>query len=111
MAGKKAPARKSAAPSGAAAARSEAKGEAKTATFRDLTLSLPPTLPASVAFDFMGGDDDPSMPFRVMRDVLGDDQYQQVRDAVTGDSIDNLGEIVSDLLNSVLEQYGLSAGK
>lgn len=102
----------------AAAAAAEKGGSEITVRWRKLELVVPARLPLAVAFDLAeaeedsGGLDQQTL-FRVLRAVLGRDQFRQVRNAIADESIsiDEGVDVLLDLFQTVTASYGLSPGE
>lgn len=107
---KKASARKKAEASGA-----EAKGEAKTVDFRGLELEIPAKLPGTILFDLAdveaGRDLQGTMEF--LKSLIGQNQYQLVREKVAADGIgfDEVIDVIQKLIEDILEIAGISEGE
>lgn len=96
----------------AEAARDEATESAKTVAFRGATLTLPPELPATMLFDIVeleAAGDNPMPLFRLLRSVLGPEQFVEVRNEIKPD--EEIVDAVDGLLTDVFGQYGLTLGK
>lgn len=84
-------------------------------TFHGLKLELPPELPGSFAFDFAevsakeeAGENAAGAAYRLVVDVIGEEQYRKVRDhiAKTGKP----GTLV-DLTVAIIRAFGLDEGE
>lgn len=107
----------SAKPKKAAAARAEKKPEpeSKEVQFHGLKLELPDRLPETVMFDITDIEsgvqmDDPRPIFRLLRSVVGGDQFVAIRNQIEIESLP-VGESVMDLMKDVLAEYGLTSGE
>lgn len=101
-----------AAASKAAAAVAEAKGDEKTVEWQGLTLTMPAEIPAVLLFDITEleatSDGNPMPMFRLLRSLLGGQQFTQARHHVPkGDD----GTAVFHLLSDALGQYGINLGE
>jgi hypothetical protein len=120
---KKAPAKKNGATpkrvSRAAAEKAvaEIKNGPQHSDFRGIRLTLPPTLPASFAFDALEIEEAGGMELKDIRrllvGLLGEDQWRTIREKITadGDPIDDVGKIMEELLDAMLSPYGVSLGE
>lgn len=103
-----------AAPKGAAsaaAAEVAAEPQAKTVTFRDVSLELPDELPATILFDITELESAGSSPmplFRLLRSLLGPEQFQRVRAQLQAD--DDVMGAVEGLIGDVFAEYGMGLG-
>lgn len=109
----KAPARKKA---GAARAETKKPPAAKTFAWRGIQLKLPDRLPATVAFDLadLETSEEALTPlFRFITGLIGSDQLARVRTKVAedNDSLDDLPDILSGIVSSILDEYGMSVGE
>lgn len=97
--------------SAAAAAIDETNPQVKTVEFRGLTLTLPEELPATIGFDFIELENEAgAMPLlRLLRSLLGKDQFIAVRNAMDG--ADDVFGVVDGLFADIFEQYGMDQGK
>lgn len=104
--------RKAAAPSKGAAARAEVADESKTLKTHGLELQLPKELPSEILFDIIeseaseGDANEYLVNLRILRSVVGPDQFMTIRHKIGGDT-----QQVWELMNSLLESYGLSMGE
>lgn len=114
---KKAPARPSRAAAEKAAA--DTTDGPKLTTFRGIALTLPAQMPAAFSFDIAEVQFDLAEGnglgglHRLMVDFLGPDQWRTVRRKITedGEAIDELGAIVTELMDAIVDPYGADAGK
>lgn len=96
----------------AAAASGEAKGENKTVDFREITLTLPPELPATLLFDVTElevAGQNPMPVFRLLRSLVGPDQFAEIRNALNPD--DDAMSLIDELLGSIFGAYGIELGE
>lgn len=107
-----------------AAARAEAASkngkpdqepEVKGIKYHKLELRLPDSLPETVMFDITDMEagvatDDPRPVFRLLRSVLGPDQFVSVRNIIESENL-TVGDEVIELMKDVLAEYGLTAGE
>lgn len=103
---------KTAAPDKAAAARSERKPKPKKLTFKGLKLTLPPELPETILFDFVDLEDAGNNPipmFRLLKSVLGDEQFLALRHANANGTVQ--AEDLPELLEVIFGKYGLTPGE
>lgn len=97
----------------ATAARDEVKEDGpKTFTHGGLTLTLPREMPNEVLFDMIEaesaetGVDEFLIGLRILRSIVGQDQFTDIRNKVGADV-----EKTLELMNLVLDQYGLTMGE
>lgn len=86
--------------------------DAKTVTFRQLTLTLPEQLPPTMLFhitDLEAAGGNPLPVFRLLREILGAEQFNDVRTELTGDS--QVVSAVDGLLGDIFDQYGIGLGE
>jgi hypothetical protein len=98
--------------SDADAAREELKDEPKTLEFKALTLELPAELPEALMFDFVEletAGNDPRPIFRILRSILGPEQFLTVRHALDGGQLD--AEEIPELIEGILDAYGMNSGE
>lgn len=101
-----------AAPDKGAAARAEVTAGSKQLEYRGLLLDLPPELPSEILFDVIeseaseGGANQYLVNLRILRSVVGPDQFMTIRHQIGGDT-----DQVLELMNEILEKYGLSMGE
>jgi hypothetical protein len=96
----------------AAAARSEKSPKGKTLKFKGLTVKLPPTLPDTLLFDMAeieAAGENPMPVFRMLRSVLGPEQFGEVRAAVEAGTI-KVADL-DDFITQIFGKYGLSPGE
>lgn len=86
--------------------------------FRGLKLTLPPKLPATFALDMaevQASEGAMSMAptYRLIAGLIGEAQWHAVRDhvAASGDSMDDIGEIIQQLIMACTEPYGVTPGE
>lgn len=97
-------------PSEAAAAVAEVDGGSITAQWRGLTLTLPSVLPPTMFFDVVEGEDGNVLAmFRLLRDLLGSDQFGEVRKTIT--PADDAGDVITDLFEVIFADYGADLGE
>lgn len=104
--------KKGAAANKAAAARAEKKPAPRKLTWKGLKLELPPELPDTLLFDITemeAAGDSGLAAFRMLRSLLGQDQFLQVRNALDRKEIEPLD--IADLFEAVLAKYGLTSGE
>ncbi len=95
------------------------KDKPKTSAFRGIDLTLPAQMPAAFSFDIAEVQYDLAEGnglgglHRLMVDFLGAEQWRKVRKKITedGQSLDELGAIVTELMGMIVEPYGAEAGK
>lgn len=99
----------------AAAARAEAEKTPKVVDFRGLELKLPAKLPGTILFDLAdidsGRDLQGTMEF--IKSLVGEGQYQAVRQKVAEDgiSLDEVDGVLLKLLEDILDASGLGQGE
>lgn len=99
-------------------ALAELTNEPREGDFRGVKIALPPKLPATFALDMaevqatQGGADMGPM-YRLIVGLIGSEQWRAVRDSIatTGESMDDLGEILKDLVVAVTAPYGMEPGE
>ncbi len=99
-------------PSKAATAKAEKQPKAKKLTFGGLKLTLPPELPETILFDFTeieAAGDSPMPLFRMLRSILGPEQFVQLRNAIDSKNIE-AGKL-DGLVEAILGKYGVSTGE
>ncbi len=98
---------------GSAAVRAE-KAKSKSVKFRGETLQLPEELPPTLLFDITdveAADGDNPMPvFRMLRSILGGDQFVVVRNKIAVSENEDFAD-VGELVEAIFAQYGVSAGE
>jgi hypothetical protein len=97
-----------------AAARGEQGSADKTFTWRTLDFTLPPRLPASIAFDMVEIETGSlGALFRFLKGLLGPDQLEAIRNKLDADDVplDDLETVLSEIMNAALDPYGLSLGE
>ncbi len=94
------------------------KDKPKTSSFRGIELTLPAKMPAAFAFDIAEVEEalqEGGMGAlnRLMAGFIGPEQWRTVRRKITEDnqSIEDLGSIVTELLDTVVGPYGIDVGK
>lgn len=116
---------KEAAPKGVASSSSKAKAaraekksqkpQKRTVEFRGEKLELPATPPDTLLFDFVemeSAEENPLAVFRMLRSLLGQDQFLTVRNKIAAQNGDSATfEDVGQLLQDIFEQYGVTAGE
>lgn len=86
-------------------------------SFRGIELTLPPTLPASFAFDCMEigeGDGSTLTDMRALVvGLVGADAWKLVLDKIRadGDPIESVDPILEELIDSVTAPYGMNLGE
>ncbi len=104
-----------AAPSGAAAARSETDDAPKVIEWRGLTLELPPQLRGSLIFRYAAienADENEVGPIVLfLEKLIGRDQVRQVEDSLDEVNLDDAAGELRTLVEDVLEQYGTGQGE
>jgi hypothetical protein len=98
------------------AARTEQSDKPQLVKFRDLELTLPPTVSATVAFDLAeleGGNTSAFALIRLLSSLLGKEQFAQIRQklAQDGDTTEDLEEILTELAGEVFGAYGMTVGE
>ena len=89
----------------------------RNTTFRGVKLTLPSKMPATFAFDVAemqaGNGTDLGVLHRLMVGFMGDDQWRAVRDKIASDGspMDDLGDIITELFDSLTSAYGVSLGE
>lgn len=87
--------------------------------WRDLSLTVPGSLPLAVAFDMAEAEEDGAgaldqqTVFRVLRAVLGREQFRQVRNYVADEriTVDEGMDVLVDLFEAVTRTYGFEPGE
>lgn len=103
--------RKAAPKSGAAAARAELDPKQKTVNFRGVEITLPPELPKTFVWDLAAASSEGDLGYyRLAQSLIPAEHLQEVR-ALLADSDDSEEDFMMDLLNTMLEPYGLGSGK
>lgn len=102
-------------PAKAKAAKQEAKKENPVAEFRGVELTLPESLPASLAFDLfgLGASSDASAQLRFLNTVLGIEQLEEIRRKLDtdGTTFDEVDAVLDELITAVLSAYGTTPGE
>jgi hypothetical protein len=102
-------------PDKAAAARAETTPEPRTVEFDGLTLTLATDFPEEIFFDMIESEASQAegnpgneyiVNLRLLRSLVGPDQFTDIRHRFGRNP-----EKVVDLVNAVLEQYGLTMGE
>lgn len=96
----------------ARAAAAEKAAETREVAFREITITLPNELPGTMLFDLVeleAADANPMPLFRFLRDLLGQEQFNDVRAQITPE--DNVVEVVDGLLRDIFGAYGLGLGE
>lgn len=96
----------------AAAARAERKPRPKSLTFKGLKFTLQPELPDTFIFDVVeveAAGDSIGPIFRMLRSMLGSEQFMRLRNAVEAGTI--APEEIDDFVAAVFEKYGLDLGE
>ncbi len=97
---------------GSAAVRAE-KAKSKSVKFRGETLQLPDELPPTLLFDITeveAADDNPMPVFRMLRSLLGAEQFVAVRNKIAVSENEDFAD-VGKLVEAIFAQYGVSAGE
>jgi hypothetical protein len=105
---------KSAAASKGAAARAEAKPKPKKFTWRGLRLTLPAELPLELMFDIAeleAVDENPMPIFRLLRTMLGPEQFTDVRNKFADIGTKNGDDPLGGLVEGILSKYGVTLGE
>lgn len=86
--------------------------------FRGLKLRLPPKLPATFALDMAEvqaseGGSNMAPTYRLIVGLIGESQWHAVRDFVaqSGDTMDDIGKILEELIGACTEPYGVTPGE
>lgn len=86
--------------------------------FRGLKLRLPPKLPATFALDMaelqaLSDDTNLGPTYRLIVGVIGEEQWRAMRGVIaeSGDSMDEIGLILEELLKALTEPYGVTPGE
>lgn len=95
----------------AAAAVAEVDGRSPVIHWRDLELTLPAKVPPTVLFDVVEceADEDALAMFRLLRSLLGGEQFTDVRNAIRED--DDINTLVVDLFEQIFGEYGSDPGE
>lgn len=96
----------------AAAARAEKKPRAKSLTFNGIKFTLPPELPDTFIFDVIeieAAGDSIGPVFRMLRSMIGPEQFNLLRNAVEDKSISP--DEIDDFVSAVFDKYGLGLGE
>jgi hypothetical protein len=104
--------KRKAAPSKPEAAAAEVTDTPRAITFRGVEITLPRELPPTLLFDVaeMEANDGSPMPvFRLLRSLLGAEQFTAVRNQLTDK--DDVVDIVNELLVDLFAQYGITLGE
>lgn len=94
-----------------AVARSERNGKPKTVDFKALTLTLPKDLPATIDFDLIELETEQTLQpiYRMLRSILGADQFLDVRNAVDPDDPERSD--IFGLFQAIFDAYGVEPGE
>jgi hypothetical protein len=86
--------------------------------FRGLKLTLPSKLPATFALDMAEvqaseGGANMAPTYRLIVGLIGAEQWHAVRDhiAASGESMDEIGRILEQLIGACTEPYGVTPGE
>jgi hypothetical protein len=86
--------------------------------FRGLKLTLPSKLPATFALDMAEvqaseGGANMAPTYRLIVGLIGEEQWRAVRDLVadSGESMDEIGTILEQLIGACTEPYGVTPGE
>lgn len=100
------------------AAVAELSDAPREGDFRGTKLTLPPKLPATFALDMAEvqageGGADMGPTYRLIVGLIGTEQWRTVRDQIakTGESMEELGEILKDLIEAITSPYGVGPGE
>lgn len=98
-----------------AAARAEKAQTTRKVEYRGIKLELPAELPPTLLFDITeieaAGEDNPMPVFRMLRSLLGAEQFTAVRNEIGKAAADDDFTDIGDLMSAIFDQYGLSAGE
>lgn len=80
-----------------------------------MELDLPSSLPETILFDITEmeigfSSDDPRPIFRLLRTLLGPQQFTAIRNKIEVDEL-SVGEEVVTVMQEALAEYGLTAGE
>lgn len=96
-----------------AAARRADQKKNKNITWKGIKFDLPERMPKAILFDFIDIEaegTDPAPVFRMLRSLVGAQQFQKVRNAVEQGNAEP--DDVFDLVRKILNKYGVgSAGE
>lgn len=95
-----------------AAARAEKSPKEKSLTFNGVKFKLPPTLPDTILFDMVEVEAQGASPlpmFRMLRSILGQEQFGALREAVETETIP--AEELDRFIESVFAKYGVTPGE
>jgi hypothetical protein len=92
------------------------EGNAKTVEWESLTFALPPEMPAVALMDRadMESSNDSGAIIRLLRTVLGPEQFMAARNRVVEISNSDMSdqiEKITDLIGAVMNAYGTDEGK
>lgn len=90
----------------------QAEQDKKKITFRDLELQLPEELPTAILFDVVELEADANDPlplFRLLRALVGPDQFTDVRNQIADD--EDVFDSLDELVKAALAPYGMSLGE
>lgn len=98
------------------AARAEAKPKPKKLTWHGLKLELPADPPEEMLFDLIEieADGDMAAIMRMLRSLLGPEQFMEVRNKVSElrrEKPQERGAYVEEITNAVFEKYGMTLGE
>jgi hypothetical protein len=95
----------------AAVARQEKEPKPKQVTFKGLTLTLPLSLPETFVLDIveLEATEGPMPLFRMLRSILGAEQFGQLRSAIDRKVI--MTEDLDSIITDVFEKYGIGPGE
>lgn len=99
----------------AKAAGDEKTDQPKKIKWRKLELELPSKLPGTVYFDIFDLDavrTEEAQKLSILRNVIGDDQFADVRNRIIEDEIpaEDVDDAIDELLEKVMGTYGLTQG-
>lgn len=102
----------------AEAALAELEDTPRISHFRGVALTLPPKLSATFALDMAEiqagqGTNDLGGIYRLMVGLVGVDQWRAMREKILqdGDSMDEVGDLLSEMIQAVTEPYGVEPGE
>lgn len=114
----KKPANGKGAKAAAEAALAELENAPRLSTFRGVALTLPPKLPATFALDMAAvqaseGENNLGPIYNLLVGSLGVEQWGKVREKIAqdGDSMDDIGEILQELLEAITAPYNMEPGE
>jgi len=98
----------------ATAARAEKQkgGKSKALTFNGVKFKLPAVLPDTILFDMVEVESQGSSPlpmFRMLRSILGQEQFAALREAVESETIP--AEELDRFIEALFSKYGVTPGE